>query len=387
MEITYNENITIWRDVASLVGSVPLSPGEQLVPPMPSMFGPDMKISICGKWFDVIPNYVAIRTKAPDGYYRFLYIQLNHTTGEYYIGKVNRKRLSELKRYQGSGVLFKAKYKNHSEEYVRYYFAKCDTAEETERMEADIVNEELLKDPFCLNLVAGGGGTNVNPTDRREKQRAYMKEHPERYAAMLKAAKELYQSGNSSALKQRNEKTKETMSSEKYKDMTRQRIKKWKAENPEEYKKARENNRLSMQSDASKAKRNESLKKWRETHPEEYALNKSRSLKAAHSAEAEKKRSESHKKWSAEHPEQVKKRTAASAEACRKPVNMIDLDTGDVIRTFKSQIEAAEWLIEQGIAKSINCKTSISAVCLKRPCTTGYGYRKKAYGFGWEFGK
>ena len=47
--------------------------------------------------------------------------------------------------------------------------------------------------------------------------------------------------------------------------------------------------------------------------------------------------------------------------------------------------EAARWLVDQGIAKNTNCVRSISAVCLKKPCTTGYGYRKKAYGFGWEF--
>ena len=97
------------------------------------------------------------------------------------------------------------------------------------------------------------------------------------------------------------------------------------------------------------------------------------------------KRSEALKKWSDEHPEQVRKRTTASAETCRKRVNMLDLETGAVIKTFKSQVEAAEWLVENGYAKNTNCKASISSVCLKKPCTTGYGYRKKAYGFGWDF--
>ena len=48
-------------------------------------------------------------------------------------------------------------------------------------------------------------------------------------------------------------------------------------------------------------------------------------------------------------------------------------------------MDAAKWLVEKGFAKNTNCKSSISAVCLKKKCTTGYGYRKKAYGFGWEF--
>ena len=64
---------------------------------------------------------------------------------------------------------------------------------------------------------------------------------------------------------------------------------------------------------------------------------------------------------------------------------MLDLETGEVLRTFESQNAAARWLVENGIAKNKNCVTSISAVCLKSPCSTGYGYRKKAYGYGWEF--
>ena len=105
--------------------------------------------------------------------------------------------------------------------------------------------------------------------------------------------------------------------------------------------------------------------------------------------EAKAKRAKSLKEWNALHPEEsrinAQRRAKASAAKCSKPVNMVDLNTGEVLRTFGSQRDAAKWLVEQGLAKNMNCVSSISAVCQKKPCTTGYGYRKKAYGFGWDY--
>ena len=64
---------------------------------------------------------------------------------------------------------------------------------------------------------------------------------------------------------------------------------------------------------------------------------------------------------------------------------MCDLETGEIIRTFKSQHEAAQWLVDNGLAKNTNCVSSINGVCQRKPCTTGYGYRKKAYGYDWRY--
>lgn len=110
---------------------------------------------------------------------------------------------------------------------------------------------------------------------------------------------------------------------------------------------------------------------------------------STHSAEANKKRKNSLKEWNRTHPTEskinAKKRSEASVQKCRKAVNMIDLESGKIIKTFNSQHDAARWLVDHGIAKNTNCVSSISAVCLKKHCTTGYGYRKKAYGYGWSF--
>lgn len=191
------------------------------------------------------------------------------------------------------------------------------------------------------------------------------------------------------ALTERNQKIKETMNTAVYKKMTSARINRWRLEHPEEYEKARENNRMANQTEASKEKRKQSCKRWAQNHPEEYEKQTLHRIAACQTNLAKEKRKRSLREWNTSHPEEAKanslKRTAASVQKCQKAVNMLDLQTGEIIHSFESQHAAAEWLVSQGIAKNRNCVSSISAVCLKRPCSTGYGYRKKAYGFGWEF--
>lgn len=157
------------------------------------------RIFINGEWFETIPLHKLVRTKSKDDYYRFLYIQINYNNGEYYIGKVNRKRWKEIEKYQGSGVLFTNKYKHHKDEFVRYYIAACETQQETEELEARIVNAELLKDEKCLNLVRGGAGTNehYDKEKRSKRQREIMKAHPEYFQSMVQTAKQIYCSGPS----------------------------------------------------------------------------------------------------------------------------------------------------------------------------------------------
>ncbi len=344
------------------------------------------RIFIKDRWFDVISLSRMVRSKSgTDGCYHFVYIQINTSTGEYYIGKVNRKKWGELRRYKGSGLLFRKKYQKHTEEFVQYFIASCETAEETEKLEAEIVNEGLLKDPLCLNLVKGGGGTNKhNSEDRIKHIREYILAHPEQYQSMRIKSKELYCSGPTPALKARNEKIQATASQEAYREMSRERIKRWKNEHPEEYAASRVNNRLAQQNEATKQKRNVSLKKWREKQPEEYAEYRLKQIEAAHSTKARVKRRKSLKEWIRTHPEEVKQRGIKAGITKQKAVNMLDLKTGEVLKTFNSQQEAAEWLVQQGLAKNTNCKSSISAICLKRQ-TPGHGCRKQTHGYGWEF--
>ena len=382
MEFVVNENIKIWQKYDPIELYCYPATDDILV----ALFENQTRIFIKDRWFDVISLSRMVRSKSKsDGCYHFIYIQINTNTGEYYIGKVNRKKWTELKRYKGSGLLFQKKYKQHTEEFVQYFIASCETAEETEKLEAQIVNEELLQDPLCLNLVRGGGGTNKhNSQERNAHIREYLLAHPEQYQAMLSKSKELYQSGPTQALKNRNDRIKTTMTQDSYRELSRERIKRWKTEHPEEYAASRKNNGLAQQNESTKQKRNASLMKWREAHPKEFAEYRRKQIEAAHSDEAKAKRSKSLKEWNRTHPEEVKQRGIKAGKASQKAVNMLDLKTGKVLKSFNSQQEAAEWLVQQGLAKNTNCKGSISAVCLKKQ-VPGHGTRKQTHGFGWEF--
>ena len=179
------------------------------------------------------------------------------------------------------------------------------------------------------------------------------------------------------------------MSNERYREMTRERIQRWRNEHPVEYQRSLENSRKAQQNPEVKEKKKRSRQKWIEEHPEEYKAMEEKLARARNSPEARKKRAASLKTWAKENPEIAKeyqkRRSAASVAKCSKPVNMCDLETGKIIRSFKSQHEAAQWLVDNGLAKNTNCVSSINSVCQRKPCSTGYGYRKKAYGYDWQY--
>ncbi|HGF0883762.1 TPA: hypothetical protein ACF74P_003022, partial [Legionella pneumophila] len=296
-----------------------------------------------------------------------------------------------LKRYQGSGLKFVNKFNKNSDEFVRFYIASCETAEETELLESILVDSELLSDEKCLNLVAGGGGTTKHPliAETSVKKREYMKSHPEQFQSMLEASKKAFQSGDSASLRARNLRIKEVMNDEKYREMTRERIKNWIGENPEEYAAARKKSHEAIKTPECQEKRKASFDNWIKNNPEEYQAWQEKLISSCTTPEAIEKRKASLKEWIEKNPEQanvnVKKRAKAAAEKLSKEVCMIDLQSGEVLKTFPSQHAAAKWLVENGKAKNLNCVSSISSVCLRKPCTTGYGYRKKAYGYDWRF--
>lgn len=179
------------------------------------------------------------------------------------------------------------------------------------------------------------------------------------------------------------------MGDDKYRDMTRERLNDWKKKNPKEYAEARRKNREKIKTSEVQEKRQASLKKWAKEHPEEHKTWQDKLIRARTSKQANEKRKSSLKEWRINNPqaaqENSKKRAKAAAAKTSKSVSMIDLESGKVLREFSSIHEAARWLVEARIAKNTNCASSISSVCLRKPCTTGYGYRKKAYGYDWRF--
>lgn len=394
MIITINENIRIWQEF----NPIELSWDNNLLNSFDSKrtlakFGFNkQRIGIKNRWFDVLtPSELVRKRNASDGYYRVIYIQINWESGEYYIGKSNRPKWSELQRYQGSGLKFSSKFIKHKNKFVRYFIAVCETAEETEQLEASIIDKDLLSDEKCLNLVAGGGGISKRPStaETSEKKRVYMKNHPEQFKPMLEASKKAYRSGDTPALRARNKRIKEIMSAEKYREMTRKRIINWKEAYPEKYAEARRKNHEKMKTSEVQAKRKASFEKWKVNNPEEYKAYMIKLISSHTSQAAKEKRKASRKTWEDTHPQMAqaysKKRANAAAAKLSKSVCMIDLHSGNILQEFPSQHAAAKWLVENGKAKNMNCVSSISQVCLRKPCTTGYGYRKKAFGYDWRF--
>lgn len=392
MVIKINSSISIWREFNPIEFTMDIADTIDSKFNKIKISTTKERVSIQGRWFDALtPSELVRMRNKNDGYYRVIYIQINMDSGEYYIGKANRPKWSEIKRYQGSGLKFKNKLKNNKDSFVRYYIAVCETAEDTEKLEATIVNDELLCDEKCLNLVAGGAGTTKRTSiaESSKKKSEYMKKHPEQYSSMLKAAKEAFLSGDTTALRARNQRIKEVMSVEKYRKMTSERIKNWKLNNPEEYFEARNRNREKIKSPEVQKMRQINLDKWAIENPEKYKVWQENLIKSRTSTKANEKRKSSLNKWRNKNPEQaqvnIKKRARAAASKNSKAVSMIDFESGKVIRDFLSIHEAARWLVDSGIAKNTNCVSSISSVCLRKPCTTGYGYRKKAYGYDWRF--
>jgi len=393
MILIINENIRIWMEFNPL--ELPLNDNllnsSDSKRNLPRFFNKE-RIAIRDRWFDVLtPSELVRKRNATDGYYRAVYIQINWESGEYYIGKVNRPKWSELRRYQGSGLKFVNKFKSNKDSFMRYFIAACETAEETERLEAYIVDEVLLSDEKCLNLVAGGGGTNKHPSkaETREKKRHYMKAHPEQFKPMLEASKKAFREGDSPALRLRNQRIKEVMSTEQYRNMSSVRIKNWRELNPIEYAEARRNNHEAIKATESQEKRKNSLKRWATENPEKHIEWQEKLLMSRTSDEVKAKRKVSLKDWRDNNPEQAKanaqKRAKAAAEKTSKEICMINLESGEILKLFPSQHAAAKWLVENGKAKNTNCVSSISSVCLRKTCSTGYGYRKKAYGYDWRF--
>lgn len=391
MTITLNKNIKIWREFSQFELSNDANESYDSKRTLARLGFIKERIAIKERWLDVLTASELVRKRnKTDGYYRALYIQINWKSGEYYIGKVNRPTWSELLRYQGSGLKFVNKFKKDKDQFVRYYIAVCETAEETEQLEASIVDEDLLSDEMCLNLVAGGGGTTKHPSvaETSAKKRQHMKNNPDQYKPMLEAAKKAFRSGDTPALRNRSRRIKEVMSTPEYRKMSAARIKKWRDENPEEYAAALRKSHASIKTAEVQKKRNASLKKYKTENPEKLKIWEQNRLAALAGEESKQKRKSSLKSWRTKNPEQAKantsKRAKAAAAKTSKVVCMIDLHSGKVLNTFSSLHAAANWLVEKGIAKNTNCVSSISSVCLRKPCTNG-GYRKKAFGYGWRF--
>lgn len=100
--------------------------------------------------------------------YNYFYKITNNINGNYYYGVHSTNNLDDG--YMGSGVLLNYAYnkygKSNFTKEIKCYFT---TLDEAYSYEAEIVNQELVDDPKCYNLICGGhGGRGYKFTDEQK---------------------------------------------------------------------------------------------------------------------------------------------------------------------------------------------------------------------------
>lgn len=87
--------------------------------------------------------------------YHFIYKTTCTVTGDYYVGMHSTNDLDD--RYVGSGRNIRASIRDHGREnHVFEALEWCQTREELAERESQVVNQEMLADPRCLNIHQGG---------------------------------------------------------------------------------------------------------------------------------------------------------------------------------------------------------------------------------------
>ena len=99
--------------------------------------------------------------------YNYIYKTTNLKNGKYYVGMHSTDNLNDG--YLGSGLRLRRSIRrngpeNFKIEYLEFFDNRIDLA----NREKQLVNENLLKDPMCINLKPGGIGGFMNDTHREK---------------------------------------------------------------------------------------------------------------------------------------------------------------------------------------------------------------------------
>jgi hypothetical protein len=93
--------------------------------------------------------------------YHFLYKTTNLLNGKFYIGIHSTSNLNDG--YLGSGKKLRYSIRKYGKENFKLEILEFfDTYDKLRDAEMQMVNEDLLKNPMCMNLAIGGGGGNGN---------------------------------------------------------------------------------------------------------------------------------------------------------------------------------------------------------------------------------
>lgn len=93
-------------------------------------------------------------------------------TEKFYYGMHSTENIDDG--YMGSGIHLNYSLKKHGiKNHIREIIATCDSREALEQLEASIIDENMLTNPLCMNLVPGGRGG----AQRGEKNSFFGKHH------------------------------------------------------------------------------------------------------------------------------------------------------------------------------------------------------------------
>jgi hypothetical protein len=94
--------------------------------------------------------------------YHYIYKTTNIKNGKFYVGMHSTDNLNDG--YLGSGLrLRRSIRKNGAENFKLEILEFLSDRSSLKEREKNLVNEGLLKDPLCMNLVFGGGGGYISP--------------------------------------------------------------------------------------------------------------------------------------------------------------------------------------------------------------------------------
>ncbi len=290
MEIVLSNKVTLWKKFNTLVNfnlherKNYFLNNQDLMSLRLRNFNPT-KIKIGDDIFQVVPAIAIIKANPiEDNHYRYMYIQINAKTNEYYLGSLNRRKWNEAKHFTTPELKLEGKHPDYQGDFIRLFFAPCNTDRELASLQEKLLATVITADPKCLN-----NRKNIDTIMDNEKH--------------------------------------------------------WKL--------------YQVKGELSELDILGSFFDYELTHQE----------KAAPAPKAAAKQAA---------PVQDKPHKSSSRATC-KAIDMLDLTTGEVLRQFASQKDAAAWLVQEGKAKSLSCASSVSAVC------RGAGNRKQAYGYKWAY--
>ena len=124
--------------------------------------------------------------------YHFIYKTTCQVNGKYYYGMHSTDNLEDG--YIGSGTRLWHSIKKHGRENFTIEILEfCDDRESLKKREAELITEDMLNDPMCMNLTLGGhGGWEIvhrllrdDPEFKREHSKALSKAHQYRKGVLF----------------------------------------------------------------------------------------------------------------------------------------------------------------------------------------------------------